>query len=131
VSRYTETRKVSSKIMTVLSSLMLNYTNSLIHHLLKAGARIKTGWGYKNISLVSFRVSDLMRSKLQCSESSFISLLNSMHMLDNSEKMQGLFKLVRIKNKLDEPASNIMINYLFMGKVQCELQLSIQEPKGK
>ena len=24
-----------------------------------------------------------------------------------------------------------MINYLFMGKVQCELQLSIQESKGK
>lgn len=24
-----------------------------------------------------------------------------------------------------------MVNYLFMGKVVCELQLSIQEPKGK
>lgn len=45
--------------------------------------------------------------------------------------MSGKFKLVRIKNKLDEPANNIMVNYLFMGKVQCELQLSIQEPKGK
>ena len=32
---------------------------------------------------------------------------------------------------MDDPANNIMINYLFMGKVQCELQLSIQEPKGK
>lgn len=45
--------------------------------------------------------------------------------------MRNKFKLVRIKNKLDDPANNIMINYLFMGKVQCELQLSIQEPKGK
>lgn len=45
--------------------------------------------------------------------------------------MNGKFKLVRIKNKLDDPANNIMINYLFMGKVQCELQLSTQEPKGK
>jgi hypothetical protein len=45
--------------------------------------------------------------------------------------MKGKFKLVRIKNKLDTPSNNIMINYLFMGKIQCELQLSIQEPKGK
>lgn len=45
--------------------------------------------------------------------------------------MRGKFKLVRIKNKLDDPASNIIINYLFMGKVQCELQLSIQDLKDK
>ena len=52
-------------------------------------------------------------------------------MLDNSEEMRGKFKLVRIKNKLDESANNIMINYLFMDQVVCELQLSIQESKGK
>ena len=49
-----------------------------------------------------------------------------MYLLDDSDLMKGKFKLVRIKNKLDDPANNIMINYLFMGKVQCELQLSIQ-----
>ena len=54
-----------------------------------------------------------------------------MYILDNSDQMEGKFKLVRIKNKLDDPANNIIINYLFMGKVQCELQLSIQEVKGK
>ena len=54
-----------------------------------------------------------------------------MYMLDDSDAMDTTFKLVRIKNKLDDPANNIMINYLFMGKVQCELQLSIQEVKGK
>ena len=42
-----------------------------------------------------------------------------MYMLDNSEEMRGQFKLVRIKNKLDASANNIMINYLFMGKVVC------------
>ena len=47
--------------------------------------------------------------------------------MDDNESMQGKFKLVRIKNKLDEPSNNIMINYLFMGKIQCELQLSIQK----
>lgn len=45
--------------------------------------------------------------------------------------MQDIFKLVRIKNRLDGSANDILINYLFMGKVQCELQLSIQETKGK
>ena len=54
-----------------------------------------------------------------------------MYLLDESSSMKDKFKLVRIKNKLDEPANNIIINYLFMGKVQCELQLSIQESKGK
>lgn len=54
-----------------------------------------------------------------------------MYLLDSSKSMDRKFKLIRIKNKLDDPANNIIINYLFMGKVQCELQLSIQEPKGK
>jgi hypothetical protein len=54
-----------------------------------------------------------------------------MYLLDRSDSMRDKFKLVRIKNKLDEPANNIIVNYLFMGKVQCELQLSIQEPRGK
>ena len=58
-------------------------------------------------------------------------MLKTMYSLDDNPNMKGKFKLVRIKNKLDDPASNIMINYLFMGRVQCELQLSIQEPKGK
>ena len=38
---------------------------------------------------------------------------------------------MRIKNKLNMRDNNVLINYLFMGKVQCELQLSIQESKGK
>ena len=110
---------------------MLNYLNLLIHHLLKAGKNIRTDYDYQHINLVVFRVSDLMRSKLQCTERGFISLLKTMYLLDNSDSMRDKFKLVRIKNKLDEPANNIIVNYLFMGKVQCELQLSIQEPRGK
>ena len=60
-----------------------------------------------------------MRSKFQCNESSFISLVKTMYLLDDSDSMKDKFKLVRIKNKLDTPSNNIMINYLFMGKVQC------------
>lgn len=114
--------------------MMLSYLNILIHHLLKSGQnqRVKGDThGMANLNLIVFRVSDLLRSKFQCSESAFINLLKTMYLLDNSESMKGKFKLVRIKNKLDDPANNIMINYLFMNRVQCELQLSTQEPKGK
>ena len=99
---------------------MLNYTNLLIHHLIRAGEQIRVDEGfYKNINLVIFRVSDLLRSKFQCSESGFINILKTMYLFDNNEAMRGKFKLVRIKNKLDDPANNIIINYLFMNRVQC------------
>lgn len=110
---------------------MLKYLNLLIHHLLLAGKQIYTSSRWQDLNLVVFRVADLMRSKYQCSEAEFISLLKTMYILDENEEMKNKFRLVRIKNKLDDPANNIIINYLFMGKVQCELQLSIQEPKGK
>lgn len=45
--------------------------------------------------------------------------------------MENKFKLVRLKNKLNQKDNNILINYMFLGKVQCELQLSIQDMKGK
>lgn len=54
-----------------------------------------------------------------------------MYLLDSSKVMKKKFRLVRIKNKLDQPANNIIINYLFMNKIQCELQLSIQEDNHK
>jgi len=49
-----------------------------------------------------------------------------MYLLDSRDDMQTKFKIIKIRDKLDDPANNIIINYLFMGKVQCELQLSIQ-----
>ena len=119
MARFTETRTVSSKINAVLTSLMVSYTNILIHHLLNAGRGIVTTGGLQDINLISFRVSDIMRSKLQCTENGFTSLLKTMYLLDESPSMKDKFSLVRIKNKLDDPANNIMINYLFMGKIQC------------
>lgn len=101
VSRYSDTRTVASKINTVLTFLMLKYLNLLIHNLLQAGIGIYTDKGFQNINLIVFRVSDLLRSKLQCTEAQFISLLQTMYILDGSEEMKGKFKLVRIKNKLD------------------------------
>jgi hypothetical protein len=82
---------------------------------------------FDTINLVVFRVGDLLRSKFQCSETVFINVLNTLYLLDKDRMMEDRFKLVRIKNKLSQKDNNILINYLFMGKVQCELQLSIQD----
>ena len=98
---------------------MLSYTNTLIHHLVKAGKDIATDKKNQNINLITFKVSDLMRSKFCCSESGFINLMNIMYNLNEDPSVKKNFNLVRIKNKLNEPANNIMINYLFMGKLQC------------
>ena len=82
MTRFTETRTVSSKINAVLTSLMLSYTNILIHHILNAGRGILAAdYITKDINLISFRVSDIMRSKLQCTENGFISLLKTMYLL--------------------------------------------------
>ena len=43
--------------------------------------------------------------------------MKTIYMLDEQKAMENKFKLIRIKNKLDDPANNIIINYLFMGKV--------------
>lgn len=40
-------------------------------------------------------------------------------------------ELVRIKNKLDTKDNNILVNYLFKGQLQCELQVSVQKIEGK
>jgi ABC-type uncharacterized transport system permease subunit len=59
---------VCSKVNAVLTSLVLNYISILIYHLLRAGRGIETDKSRQdNINLVVFRVSDLMRAKLQCS----------------------------------------------------------------
>jgi hypothetical protein len=57
--------------------------------------------------------------------------MNSLSLLDSSKEMEGKFKLVRIKNKLNMKDNNVLINYMFMGKVQSELQLSVQKMGDK
>jgi len=57
----------ASKINAVLIQLTLDYLSILIHHLLIAGQNLNTDKVTKDhLNLVSFRVTDLMRSKIQC-----------------------------------------------------------------
>ena len=48
----------------VLTNLMLKYTSLMIDHLIKAGKKVLTSEGKKDLNLVMFRVSDIMRAKL-------------------------------------------------------------------
>lgn len=131
LKRYTNTRSTASKINATLIELMRKWLCILIHHLLKAGMDLKEGSRIEHINLIVFQVNDLLRSKFQCSETTFINILNTLYLLDKSGEMKNKFKLVRVKNKLDQKDNNILINYMFLGKVQCELQLSIQDMKSK
>ena len=123
INKFTQTTTLSSKISTVLTSMMLKYTSILIHHLLKAGRHIfvakNSSLVYENVNLITLNANDLMRSRYQCSEKSFITLLKTLYTLDNGEDMQSKFKIVRISNNLKTQANSIVVNYLFMGKVQC------------
>lgn len=74
-------RFVSSQINALLVELMRKYLCILIHHLLKAGASINQ----QCINLVVFRVHDLLRSKYECNEATFINVLNTLYLLDKSK----------------------------------------------
>jgi len=60
---------------------MVEYLSVLIHHLLKAGSLLEDGCRL-NVNLLVFKVSDLMRAKFKCNETSFITLLKTMYILD-------------------------------------------------
>jgi len=58
--------------------------SKLIHLLLNAGVVIDVQNENKiyKIDLIVFRLGDLMRSKVYCTESSFITLLKTLYILD-------------------------------------------------
>ena len=116
----------------MLTEFTHKYLCILIYHLLEAGEGIDDhGWNKQHINMVSFKVGDLLRSKFECTESSFISIVNTLNLLDDAKELKGKFKLVRVKNKLNQKDNNVLVNYLLFNKVQCELQISIQNMKGK
>ena len=64
---------------------MVEYLSALIHHLLKAGKLFDDYDRFiANVNLLVFKVSDLMRAKFKCSESSFITILKTMYILDEN-----------------------------------------------
>jgi hypothetical protein len=69
---------------------------------------------------------------MHLNEAACIRVLHTLYLLDELDSKEApFFKLVRVKNKLDKKDSNVLINFLFKGKLQCELQLSSQKIEGK
>lgn len=79
----------------------------------------------KDLDLVSFKVGDLLRAKYACPEHQIIKIYHNL--IEVSEKKPELFKIMRIKNRLDQKENDILINFFFNNKIQCELQLSIKQ----
>ncbi len=81
IKRYTETRIVASKMNTLIIKFMEEYVSELINLLVEAGS---FGEDEKAdyINLVSFRIGDLMRSRMHVNEASFIRVLHTLYLLD-------------------------------------------------
>jgi hypothetical protein len=79
----------------------------------------------KNINLVANRTGDLLRAKFFCSQEEFMKILMIMKELDKYCRMKksNFFKIVKVNNKIKTDNNNVLINYMFYDKIQCELQL--------
>jgi len=78
-----------------------------------------------DVNLITFKVSDLMRCKCSSRESEILRILSIIKKL--GEEKQDLFKIVRIKDRLEMNTRDILINILFMNKILCEIQLAVND----
>ena len=65
----------------------------------------------------------MMRCKCSCSEFEFLKILkavDSLHLI-----CPNILKISRIKNRLETENNDILINFFFGNKAECELQLSV------
>ena len=126
----TKTCIFAAKTNEIASHYMLKYLNKLIHSLLTipreaalSFTSLKDKTLVESVDLVTFSIGDMLRSKCSCTEQEFIRILRIFDELHGSHP--DVIKLVRIKNRLDTENNDIIINYFFAGKVECELQLSV------
>ena len=90
-----------------------------------------TDKGEQDINLVHFRIHNLLSAKLHCNQNTFISITKTLSLLDSSQLMQEKIRITRIKDQLRSSEGNVVINYIFMGKVECQLEISLDEAKGR
>lgn len=103
-----------------------HYLCILIHHLLQAGNHIETGLGKQHVNLVSFTPSKLLSSKIQCNETTFITILNTLTMLDQSAECLHKFKLLEVSN-FNGGLNSLNIKFLLGETVKCSLEISFFE----
>jgi hypothetical protein len=74
--------------------------------------------------LVSFKVGDLMRARVSCSETALIKIYDSL--VEISKLQDSRLRIIRIKNRLDHKDNDILVNLFFCDKMQVEIQLSVK-----
>ena len=116
LKRFTETRSASAEINAITIEFTRRYLCLLIYHLVKVEKSISKSYV---VNLIVFRVGDLFRAKYECDERTFINVINTFNQMDDNRSLEGRFKLVRCKDKLTKRDQNVLINFMFMGKVLC------------
>lgn len=95
----------AAKLNEIASQYLFKYINRLIHSLLTipmmaaeyaASNREKTI--LRSVSLVTFKIGDMLRCKCACSEQEFLKVLATIESLHNNSPQ--VLKIVRVKNRL-------------------------------
>jgi hypothetical protein len=78
---------MASKMNALLIQFMKEYVSGLIKLLVDAGKVNIEHREQIHINLVVFKIGDLMRSKIHCSEASFIRLLKTLCVIDETHSV--------------------------------------------
>lgn len=110
---------------------MLSYLNQIIHILLLIPRNIREKFAHDEemqkeleIDLVTFKISDLLRCKFSSHEN---EILRAYRELKRISDEKDYFKIVRIKDRLELGTRDILINFNYMGKLLCEIQLAVTD----
>jgi hypothetical protein len=126
----------AAKLNEIASQYIFKYINKLIHVLLKIPKVAAQSAGsdrekavLESVDLVTFKIGDMMRCKCACSEQEFINILKSFDAI--TLLRPDILKVVRVKNRLEKENNDILVNFLFGGKAECEMQLSVANSEKK
>ena len=126
--------KFSSRLESAAITYLANYLNRLIHSLLimtsdEPGHTEKKEHQKQHkksdINLITFKTGDLMRCKCSSHENEIIRIFDMLKRLSESD--EEVFKIVRIKDRLEMGTRDILINALFMQRILCEIQLAVTD----
>ena len=72
---------------------------------------------------MEFKISDILRCKMVSRESEIINVYK--RLVSESERKNSLFKIVRVKDRLNLGTRDIMLNLFFDERILVEVQLGV------
>ena len=72
---------------------------------------------------MEFKISDILRCKMVSRESEIIHVYK--RLVSESERKNSLFKIVRVKDRLNLGTRDIMLNLFFDERILVEVQLGV------